>query len=317
MVRRAGQDEVRQLEKRPQCELSARFPQPFHGERREPGAFRHHRRRSRRKDVVVLDEKFLAARPVRRRSLGVRHLDIDEAARGQQRARGGEHRHGILDMLQHLVEGDGVDRLDLHRRKLLDRHCMGRDADRVAQVCSGARVGLHGDHGPASGLHGGGKNADAGPDIEQPLPRRRRPESSAGECDEARHPAGIVGALGRQREHLLEASAHARRAAIGGIDIAALVQRREVDRVAAEPVPAQAAAVVGTRVLRRRQVEADLAGRWSVVDEGLGQMAARAGAAQGGPRPAAQAASPRRARRASSASVPSSQATTSRLSCTM
>ena len=208
-------------------------------------------------------------------------------------------------------------RLDLHRRKLLDRHRMRRDADRVAQMGGGARVGLHGDHGPAGGLHGGGKNPDAGPDIEQPLPRRGWPESSAGECDEARHPAGIVGALRRQREHLLESGAHARRAAIGGVDIAALVQRREIDRVAAEPVPAQAAAVVGARVLRRRQVEADLARRRGVVDEGLGQMAARAGAAQGGPRPAAQAASPRRARRASSASVLSSQATTSRLSCAM
>ena len=59
--------------------------------------------------------------------------------------------------------------------------------------------------------------------------------------------------------HLLEPRAHARRAAVGGVDVVALVQRREVDRVAAEPVPAQAAAVVGTRSrLRRRQVEADV-----------------------------------------------------------
>src|SRR5262249_25560152 len=110
--------------------------------------------------------------------------------------------------------------------------------------------------------------------------------------------------------------AHAGRAPVGGVDIAALVQRREVDRVAGEPVPPQAAAVVGTRGFGCRQGEAGLATRGGGGHGGFGPVAAPAAAAQGRPRAPAQAASPRRARRASSASVPSSQATTSRLSCT-
>ena len=71
-------------QKTPKGELATRLAQPLDHHRAEAGARGDERQRGRAEHVVVLDEEFLAAGPVRGRDLAVRRLEIGKTVGMQQ-----------------------------------------------------------------------------------------------------------------------------------------------------------------------------------------------------------------------------------------